>query len=82
MHEPVYGQVGGLSRSHPSFLLGTTCAFRPQGRHRAGGGQFGQQGVLEKVSHANWAPPIVAVPKSDGTVCLCVVRCVVCSTWR
>ena len=29
------------------------------------------KGVLEKVSHADWAAPIVAVPKSDGTVRLC-----------
>ena len=29
------------------------------------------KGVLEKVSHADWAVPIIAVPKSDGTVCLC-----------
>ena len=29
------------------------------------------KGVLEKVSHANWAAPTVAVAKSDGTVHLC-----------
>ena len=27
--------------------------------------------MLEKVSHADWAAPIVAVPESDGTVRLC-----------
>jgi len=29
------------------------------------------EGVVERVSHSDWAAPIVAVPKSDGTVRLC-----------
>ena len=28
-------------------------------------------GVIERVSHSDWAAPIVAVPKSDGTVRIC-----------
>ena len=30
-----------------------------------------ETGVLEKVTHSDWAAPIVAVPKSDGTIRLC-----------
>ena len=30
-----------------------------------------ETGVIEKVAHAEWAAPIVAVPKRDGTVRLC-----------
>lgn len=30
-----------------------------------------ETGVVEKVLHAEWAVPIVAVPKCDGTVRLC-----------
>ena len=30
-----------------------------------------RQGVIEKVAHAEWAAPIVAVPKRDGTVRMC-----------
>ena len=32
---------------------------------------FEQMRVFEKVSHSEWAAPIVAIPKQDGTVCLC-----------
>ena len=28
-------------------------------------------GVIESVVHSDWATPLVAVPKSDGSVCLC-----------
>ena len=30
-----------------------------------------QQGIIEKVSHSEWAAPIVAVPKTDGRFCIC-----------
>ena len=30
-----------------------------------------QQGIIEKVSHSEWAAPIVAVPKKDGRFRLC-----------
>ena len=29
------------------------------------------EGIVERVSHSDWAAPVVAVPKSDGTVRLC-----------
>ena len=28
-------------------------------------------GVIESVAHSDWATPLVAVPKSDGSVRLC-----------
>ena len=27
-------------------------------------------GVIESVAHSDWVTPLVAVPKSDGSVCL------------
>ena len=30
-----------------------------------------QQGIIEKVSHSEWAAPIVAVPEKDGKFCIC-----------
>ena len=30
-----------------------------------------QQGILEKVTHSEWATPVVAVPKSDGRYRIC-----------
>ena len=30
-----------------------------------------QTRVIEKVSRSEWTAPIVAVPKQDGTVCIC-----------
>ena len=30
-----------------------------------------QQGIIEKVSHSEWATPIVAVSKKDGRFCIC-----------
>ena len=30
-----------------------------------------ESGVVERVSHSNWAPPIVPVPKADGAVRIC-----------
>ena len=30
-----------------------------------------EAGVIEKVAHSDWAAPIVAIPKSDGTLRIC-----------
>ena len=30
-----------------------------------------EQGIIEKVSHSDWAAPIVPVPKKDGRFCIC-----------
>ena len=30
-----------------------------------------KQRTIEKVDHSEWAAPIVAVPKKDGTFCIC-----------
>lgn len=50
-----------------------TSAFCPQGTTEWELDSLESKGVLEKVSHADWALPIIAVPKSDGTVHLCGV---------
>ena len=28
-------------------------------------------GVIERVAHSDWSTPLMAVPKNDGSVCLC-----------
>ena len=33
--------------------------------------QMGRQGIVEHVDHSEWADPIVAVPKKDGSFCIC-----------
>lgn len=39
--------------------------------HRRQLGKLEDAGVLENVAHSEWATPIAAVPKSDGTIRLC-----------
>ena len=33
--------------------------------------QMERQGIVERVDHSEWAAPIVAVPKKDGSFCIC-----------
>ena len=56
---------------HPKFCRARTVPYAMKEKIEEELDRLEGEGVLEKISHSEWATPIVAVPKPDGRVRLC-----------
>ena len=78
---PFQDELGTIEKEKAILLVRPDCAprfFKPRPVPYAISDAVGSQldkleaeGVLEKVSHSDWAAPIVVVPKQDGSYRLC-----------
>ena len=71
-------ELGTIEKKKTTRLVRPDCTPRffkprpaPYAICDAVGSQLDKEGVLEKVSHSDWAAPIVVVPKQDGSYRLC-----------
>ena len=55
----------------PKFHRPRTVPFALRGAVEQELNRLEEKGILKKVSHSEWAAPIVPVPKKDGTVRVC-----------
>ena len=55
----------------PKFFKPCSVPFSTKDAIRAELDCLEAEGILEKASHSEWAAPIIAVPKKDGTFCIC-----------
>ena len=55
----------------PKFFKARTVPYALKGAIDDELDRLEREGILEKVTHSEWATPIVAVPKPDGSVRLC-----------
>ena len=55
----------------PKFCKSRTVPFAVRGAIEDELDRLEREGVLEKVTHSEWATPIVAVPKADGSFRIC-----------
>ena len=55
----------------PKFCKSRTVPFAVRGAIEDELDRLEREGVLEKVTHSEWATPIVAVPKADGRFRIC-----------
>ena len=57
--------------TRPNFCRARGVPFALQPRVEEELSRLVEAGILEKVLKSEWASPIVAVPKTDGTLCIC-----------
>ena len=57
--------------AHPIFCKARPVPFSLRDAASAELNRLEELGILEKVTHAEWAAPIVLVPKGDGSLRLC-----------
>ena len=55
----------------PKFFRPTAVPYVIKGTIEKDLDRLEKLGIIAKVTRAEWAAPIVAVPKADGSVCIC-----------
>ena len=55
----------------PKFFKACTVPYAIKGAIEEELGRWEQEGIVEKVTHSEWATPLVAIPKPGGRVRLC-----------
>ena len=57
--------------SQPKFVKARTVPFALKPAVERELDRLEQEGIIEKVTHSEWASPVVAVPKEGGVLRLC-----------
>ena len=69
--EPYKAKLHVKPDANPKFCKPRSVPFAIRGSIERELDRLEASGILEKISYSDWAAPIVAVPKKDGTIRIC-----------
>ena len=69
--QPSHGHLTLRDGAQPKFLKARPLPYALRDRVGLELDRLEQDGILTKVSHSDWATPVVPIPKKDGSVRIC-----------